>query len=496
MKEIKNFDNLSFSNVKTDSYISLNQKGIHKEIKKSKYFIKNNKNTLIIFILLISQIYYIVCKNKKINFLKEKYNELEYKLKEYKNTFERNEINYSNKLKEIEEYKQNIKILETQLKVKKDEFKQKEKKYLEIIKLNNETNYNEIIRKKKFTNLFLKKINQIYEKQGYINLNELESTFPQGRPWPKNNNTLNEINVGSSLDPLYILRAMMTTASLMDSQKNETKLRLHFAVVDNFTSENMLKVYSLREKIKENVEFNFYNAKIIEKQMKGQAADKGSGLIAKLLLPQLLKDDIEKLIIIDNGDILVLRDLTEMYNWNLNDNLYVGVPDQMIGKIGIVSKKPMNVYINTGNYLINVKKVKEKNMYEKFLKYREEYYNSNIADQDLINDLAFGEIGYLPIKFGAHPIYRNDKDSDEFVNIYKEWNFYEKIKKSDKYPNTLKNEYDLFLESYNPVIVHEIMEKWMLGKGLSIYRRIAQYYIKFAGIWDEMCEEFPGYCKI
>ena len=63
---------------------------------------------------------------------------------------------------------------------------------------------------------------------------------------------------------------MMTTASLMDSQKNETHLRLHFAAVNNFKTENMLKIYSLREKIKENVEFNFYKADLIEKGMKGQ----------------------------------------------------------------------------------------------------------------------------------------------------------------------------------------------------------------------------------
>ena len=76
----------------------------------------------------------------------------------------------------------------------------------------------------------------------------------------------------------------MTIASLIDSQKNETKLRIHFAVVNNFTSENMLKIYSLREKIKDNVEFNFYNAKLIERQMKGQS-EKGNGIMAKLLLP-------------------------------------------------------------------------------------------------------------------------------------------------------------------------------------------------------------------
>jgi hypothetical protein len=414
-----------------------------------------------------------------------------------KNINERNEIKYSKNIAELKKKEIRIKNLENELSQKIFEFKEKEKNYLEIIKLNNKDEYNEILKRKNFRNIFLQKINEIFKKKGYINLNELESNLPQGRPWPKIKNKKNEINVGSSLDPNYILRTMMTTASLIDSQKNETNLRVHFSVVNNFTSENMLKIYSLREKIREDVEFNFYNAERIEKEMKGQAFEKGNGLTAKLLLPQLLNEDIEKLIIIDNGDCLVLRDLTEMYNWNMSNYLYVGVPDPLIGKFGSISKKTLNTYINTGTYLINVKKVKEKKMYEKFVKNRFKYYNTDLTDQDLINDIAYGKIGYLPIKFGAPPIFINDNHSDEkpFKNFYQSTDFYNKIKISGMYPYNLKNENDLFYQSYNPYIVHQYLEKWMLGKGITIFRRIAQYYIKYAGIWDEMCSKFNGYCS-
>ena len=52
--------------------------------------------------------------------------------------------------------------------------------------------------------------------------------------------------------------------------------------------------------------------------------------MAKLLLPQLLEDDIEWIIIIDNGNILVLRDLTEMYNYNMNNKIYMGIFNIML----------------------------------------------------------------------------------------------------------------------------------------------------------------------
>lgn len=74
---------------------------------------------------------------------------------------------------------------------------------------------------------------------------------------------------------------MITTASVMDSQKLDAKLRLHFAVVKDFSAINMMKIYTLRSKIREDVEFNFYNAKRVEKELKG-LSPKGPGICARL----------------------------------------------------------------------------------------------------------------------------------------------------------------------------------------------------------------------
>ena len=493
MERLKTFSNLE---KETESYIYLFNVNQNQKFKKQINLTSNKFIYVLFIIILLFNLSYILYQNRIIKYLKENLNQLEFKLKKMKNIIEINENNYSKNIGKFKKNEIRIKNLENELSQKNFDFKEKEQNYLEIIKINNKNEYNKILKKKNFTNIFLQKINEIYKKQGYINLNELESTLPEGRSWSKMKNKKNEINVGSSLDPNYILRTMMTTASLMDSQKNETNLRIHFSVVNNFTSENMLKIYSLREKIREDVEFNFYNAKRIEKDMKGQAGEKGNGLMAKLLLPQLLNEDIEKLIIIDNGDCIVLRDLTEMYNWNMSNYLYVGIPDPIIGRFGPISNKPLNIYINTGTYLINVKKVKEEKMYEKFIKNRSNFYNSLIADQDFINDVAYGRIGYLPIKFGAIPIFVNDNHSDEqpFKTFYESMDYYNKIKNSGIYPYYLRNENDLYYQTYNPYIVHQYSEKWMFGKGMTIYRRIAQYYIKYAGIWNEICSKFSGYC--
>ena len=346
--------------------------------------------------------------------------------------------------------------------------------------------------KSKYKKTFYFYIKKVFNEKGYVNINEIESKFPRGRSWEKNKNTSNEINVGSSLDSGFILRTMITTASVMDSQKRDTKLRLHFAVVKNFSVKNMLKIYSLRTKIREDVEFNFYNAKRVEKELEG-LSPKGPGICARLLLPQLVVDDVRRLIMIDNGDLLVLRDLSEMYNWNMGNNIYMGVPDQGIGKFGIYSNKSLNIYINGGNYLIDVKKVKEKNMYEKFRNYKN-LYNPIFAEQDMISDIAYGQVGYLPIKFGLISPYFNDSHSDipPFKTFFQAIN----LSKIDiNYSYIPKNFYEYNLQAFNPVIAHHWDAKWMDGNGMSIYRRLAQYYIFLAGIWEETCKKYPGYCK-
>ena len=279
----------------------------------------------------------------------------------------------------------------------------------------------------------------------------------------------------------------------MDSQKPETKLKFHFAVVNGFSTENMLKIYNLRRKIRDDVEFNFYNAKRVETEFKG-INPKGNAICARLLLPELLPDDIKRLIIFDTGDVIILRDLSEMYNWNMKNKMYSGVLDMGINKFGHISKRKLDIYINAGNYLVDVKKVKSAKMYEKFVKYKNVYKSSIIADQNLINDVAYGKIGYLPMKFGIIAPFDNDRISDNYHSkkIYK---FYEKAKHKELFPFLPKNLNEMYLQAYNPVVIHQFYGKWVKGSGLTIYRRLVQYYIKLAGIWDEMCQKHPGYCK-
>ena len=211
-----------------------------------------------------------------------------------------------------------------------------------------------------FSAILEKEIKETFSRKGFVNINEIERNIFSNNSTSFNNNNFNIINIGVQLDPNFTLQSMITFASILDSQKKNTKIRFHCAIVLNFTILDMLKIYSLK-KIREDTEFNFYNASRVEKDLYGLNL-KGPGAVAKLLLPQLLSDDIKKLLVIDTGDLIVLRDLTELYNWDMKDYFYVGIPGARNGQRSLITKQTYKNYINTGSFLINVTKVKSENI--------------------------------------------------------------------------------------------------------------------------------------
>ena len=110
-------------------------------------------------------------------------------------------------------------------------------------------------------------------------------------------------------------------------------------------------------------------------------------------------------------------------------------------------------------------------IYEKCVKNKDAYQNQ-IGDQDLLNDILFGKVGYLPMKFGIRPPYRIDEDSDIVLkeNPYKYYSYaYSKANYSFNPQSSSK-----FIQlGYNPIVIHQFNGKWMFGKGLTVYRRIA-----------------------
>jgi lipopolysaccharide biosynthesis glycosyltransferase len=122
----------------------------------------------------------------------------------------------------------------------------------------------------------------------------------------------------------------------------------------------------------------------------------------RLLIPQLLPDEIEKCLYLD-VDVIVTKDLGELFNTDLTEYYVAGV--KAIGYIrnkkyaAILGLPDINGYINAGVLLMNLKLLRSDNIVPKFLALLANNYPS--MDQDIINVACFSHIKYLPLKYNA-----------------------------------------------------------------------------------------------
>lgn len=95
------------------------------------------------------------------------------------------------------------------------------------------------------------------------------------------------------------------------------------------------------------------------------------------LIPQY-----EKILYLD-GDIVVRKDLWELYATDLGDNYVAGV----VHSLGIINQQ---LKINGGVLLFHAKKIRDENLQERFIAKRQELGNRKSMDQETFH-LVFGE---------------------------------------------------------------------------------------------------------
>ena len=120
---------------------------------------------------------------------------------------------------------------------------------------------------------------------------------------------------------------------------------------------------------------------------------------------------------------------------------------------------------------------------------------TGVQDQTLFNIIVPDDKkDFFPFRFGGISPFSSDNNSDKLkYNEYGINNFL--LNETGKnFPENPKIKDMYVIQLFNPVFIHQFKNKWFNGSGLSIYRNVVKYFIKLAGIWDELCKKKPGYC--
>ena len=322
---------------------------------------------------------------------------------------------------------------------------------------------------------------KIYSKNGNININKLENLY-NGNNEP-DTSKFNHIHIALCVNEDYHLLASVTIASILKNANSVSYIHLHIIALNNLEFKTMNKIYSLKSKINNNAEFIFYNGKKVEEDfhLGIKVSERGAIDYGRLLITELV--DVDKIITLDIGDILVEKDLYGLYEKDLSYLGYLAVEDAYPRCFLESIFNHKEKYVNGGVILLNVKKFKEINLYKYFVKMfnyvltKTKFYNPYA---DIMNDfLPWKSTGYISLKYNMQDyIIINEYNQKDYEIWTKECSFYKK-KKND------------VIEAEKNVVIRNLQNyKVYKGQGTDEMKNEWKEYAKLTGFYEEICKKY------
>lgn len=138
------------------------------------------------------------------------------------------------------------------------------------------------------------------------------------------------------------------------------------------------------------------------------------GMYLRLMLPLLLSED--KVIYID-ADTIVQKNLTDLYQMDLGECLIGGVLDPIGKKDSQIPRSTDDPYINSGVMLMDLKKMRLDNSFQKSADIYERFHNeATWPDQCVINKYAEGKKRIINQKWNVQ-IFANSLTNSQFQKI-------------------------------------------------------------------------------
>ncbi len=214
---------------------------------------------------------------------------------------------------------------------------------------------------------------------------------------------------------------------LKNLNKKESEL---YVLHSDITEQNQEKLISVVNEFN-NASITFIN--IESRFEKEWSTIKNKGHFSKECLYKLLLPDLfpsHDYIIMSDVDIVVLKDVSQAVQY-CNDNQYIaGV--KCLGRLSSYYnnqtmpthyKEMLKSGIGAGFLVYNLKKMREDNIIAKFLEFMKNHYQIIIQpEQDIINIVCNGKIGYIPITYSMctymYNLYRSNNSGLSGVNGY------------------------------------------------------------------------------
>ena len=260
-------------------------------------------------------------------------------------------------------------------------------------------------------------------------------------------------------DNKYTIPTTVAISSIVLNKNPNSKYTIYIITYE-LSGDNKNILIDLVNKYKEiNIKIIEYDTKLEFNNIKINSYVSKTALIKFYIADILNKHD--KVLYVDS-DIIVLNDLTELFNIELENNYAAVVKEYNVMEI-MQHHKKINVeeYFNSGVMLLNTKKIRNENIGDKLVYYKKMFFNS-FMDQDTFNSVFNEKVKFI------HPKY------NWLVNVM---DYYEK----DVLEKFFK--YDL---SENIIIMHMAGEKpWNDNIAYKNFFDYYWYYYQFTYAYEK-----------
>ncbi len=241
------------------------------------------------------------------------------------------------------------------------------------------------------------------------------------------------INIAFSCNNQWADKLAVTIVStLLHASKNDT---YRFFILDGeITEANKKKLAKIKSKINFQIEYIPVNKKLFANAPLGHHFTVET--YYRLKLPSLI--DVDKLLYMD-VDTLVKKDIKELFEIDL-ENYYAGAVIDESSYYKHIHKLPVKKYFNAGVLLLNLKKIREDNLEEKFFEFINNHSDLiSWVDQCVLNAVFDENVKFLDRKFnfqhhGSLEPIKNlyNKQKKEVIILHyvaqkKPWNFEKSI---------------------------------------------------------------------
>ena len=324
-----------------------------------------------------------------------------------------------------------------------------------------------------------------YNQDGYLNINKFckENILKQEYKLEDINRKPNQIHINVAFKDIEINTYLKHISSILNkADKDKTFLHIHMMDAGEFNYDSFLKISKMLNNINNFTEIIVYNANPALKDfnIRPDTLEKFGTEYAKLYAFKILKD-IQKIIFLDSDDLMVQKDLSELYELKMDDIYARGIAEEPGLKnqhMDWYDKYIMDKshYINGGVMLINLELCQRDNIYEKAIELnnKEFYMKTESPMQDLLNVLFRKKIEFFHPKFNKINFYENPSDKDDETKWY---TFMQLTIKLGEKNNHIYTKEELMEADRDPTIIHYYLDK-SLDKTIVKYEEEKKEYAK------------------